>query len=165
MSYTNDGELRMALARLHWALQFPLPSPEEDWDGRLSRALAALRDAWDGHAASAETAIAQAVDPSLLPFTPLSQRAGELFQDHVRLHAEIGALDTELSETAAAYRSLLSSESSDGSPPPLDPGRVMCRLRTIPKRARQLIGELDEHLSVESDLLLTEPNGAAFPTG
>jgi hypothetical protein len=98
MGQTNDGGLRLALERLKWALAMPARPTDDEWFARVRRALAFLQTAWDDHAAVTNSEFAQLLDPSFLPFSPLSQRLGEFRDEHSTLRGQLAALDNQAEE-------------------------------------------------------------------
>jgi hypothetical protein len=156
MRPTNDGGLRLALERLKWALAVPMQHHDDDWDGRLSRALTFLQSAWDGHAARTETGFAQVIDPSLLPFTELSQRLSELRHEHSALTDRLVALRGELEKPRPAYRSCQDEGGQALSAALENPSRSGRSLGTICRRTRQLLAAMERHLSAEQGLDLHE---------
>jgi hypothetical protein len=146
MAALNDGGLRLALGRLKWALGLPQRHTADDWDRRLVRALAALETSWDRHARATEGTFAQVVDPSHLPFTPLSRRIREFSRDHSDFGAEVTALQDELAQTPSLY---------DAS---FAPGQVHAaeRLAEVRRRVERLLAAMQWHLTMEGVLLEAE---------
>jgi hypothetical protein len=130
MRHTNDGGLRLALERLKWALTVPLRHNDDDWHGRLGRALAFLHTAWDDHSALTNSEFAQVFDPSLLPFTPLSQRFGEFRDEHRALTDQLAVLENQVEESG--------------------------RVDMICRAARQLLAAMERHLAAERTLAWEE---------
>jgi hypothetical protein len=130
MRHTNAGGMRLALERLKWALKYPKRRTEDEWQGRLCRAVAFLQTAWDDHTSTSDFELAHLCDLSLLPFTALSQRLLDLRRDHTTLTEQLAALK---------------KETEAGSRPDL-----LCR------RTRKLLLLVENHLAAEQALVLDE---------
>jgi hypothetical protein len=144
-------EAALAVARDHvrWALGYPRRHGQDDWDGRLRRALVALHEAWDVHGARVEALLALVVDPAELPFTPLAQQAREMRREHRRLATEAGRLCKELETEPSVYQSSFD---------PAGAGSSRKRLAAIVRRAETLVAAVRRHLAAESELELAEPS-------
>ncbi len=126
MWLSNEGGVRLALERLKWALTYPRRGSNDDWFGRLLRAVAFLQTAWKDHATFSDIEIAQTSDPELLPFTTLSQQLLELRREHRSLTAKLAAL---------------AKQSREGRRPDL-----------LSRRAEQLLAAIEGHLAAEQAL-------------
>ncbi len=152
----SDGGLRLALERLKWALSQPMRQSADDWDGRLRRALAALDDAWGQHAVAARASFTQVVDPAGLPFTPLSQHAGALCQDHNDFLGDVRSLQDELASVAALDPASFSHDDDPSAASFSDPERGPQRLARIHRRVTGLVSAMEYHLATERVLLEAE---------
>jgi hypothetical protein len=152
---TQEAALAVALDRVRWALAYPRRHAQDDWDGRLRRALAALRSAWDEHIAHVEALLALVADPAELPFTPVARQARAIRQEHRKLAGEAHQLLKELEAVPSVYQSGFNTAGSGPS------GK---RLATIVRRAEALAAGVRRHLAAEASLSLADPEVPRFPT-
>jgi hypothetical protein len=141
--------MAVALDRVRWALTYPRRHGQDDWDGRLGRALTALHKAWAAHGARAEARMAEMADPTELPFTATARRAAELRREHRELGKEARALCRALRRTPSLYQACFSQA---------DRGRARRRLAVILRRVEALADAVGRHLSAERDLPGAEPH-------
>ena len=138
MRLTADTALVLATDRLRWALDRPPRCGDGEWGDRLGRALASLGDALKHHADLLESPhglFALAVDPSLLPVTPLARQVHELRQAHAELLARISALQQQLRDAAQ----------ESGS----HPDAPAAAISAVAHGAHQLLAAIEDHEAVE----------------
>jgi len=143
MRLASDAALLLATDRLRWAVERPPRCGDGEWGARMGRALASLKEALRSHAALQESAdglFARAVDPFLLPITPVSRRVHELRHAHANLLDEISVLQRQLE--GATQEPGSSSRS---------PRRT---LGAIARGAERLLAAIHDHKAVEKDLPL-----------
>lgn len=147
-----EAAMTVALDRVRWALSYPRRHGQDDWDGRLRRALTALQKAWKVHGDLAEALIAEQTDPRELPFTDAARQAAELRREHHELGKESQRLCQALRRTPSVYQS---SYGAVGS------GRARQRLGALLRRAEALVEAVHRHLATESALEWEEPHQLA----
>jgi hypothetical protein len=138
MRLTSDTALLLATDRLRWALDRPPRCGDREWGERMGRALASLKDALRTHAAwqeSPEGLFALAVDPSLLPITPLSRTVHELRRAHADLLDRISELQHRLLDA-----------SRESASHPDSPGRA---ITAVFQGAQRLLAAIGDHKAAE----------------
>jgi hypothetical protein len=146
---TQEAALAVALDRVGWALAYPRRHAQDDWDGRLRRALAAFQAAWAAHSSRVEALLAQYADPAELPFTPLARQAPAIRQGHRQLAGKAQRLLKELEAVPSVYQSCFDAAGT---------GPSRKRLAAIVRRAEALAAAVRRHLAAEVELELAEPN-------
>jgi hypothetical protein len=140
MSPTTEAALTVALDRVRWGLAYPRRHAQDDWDGRLRRALAALQVAWRAHSARVEPLLDTLADPTELPFTATDRRVAILRREHRELGKEAGRLCQALRRTPLAYESCFDARQS---------GQARRRLATLFQRVQALWSGISRHMAAE----------------
>jgi hypothetical protein len=150
----DDSLLDLAIDRLEGALAIA-PSPRVTaWEGRLARALAQLEDGWSLHTArleSPEGLLAQAADPSLLPFSEAAQLAQGLRQEHADLGQAIASLRCQLEWVAAPAAACNHPATTDIGPSPLGEG-AKSKWYFDERRVSELLAAIQHHRRKEKTL-------------
>jgi hypothetical protein len=148
MSPTAEAALAIALDRVHWALSYPRRHREDDWDGRLRRALASLQEAWAGHGEQVESFLAPLADPTELPFTATDRLAALLRREYRDLEKESRRLCQALRRKPSVYLACFDSRQSS---------RARRRLATLIQRVRALLTGIGWLLAAEADWKANAP--------
>jgi hypothetical protein len=137
----REAAMNVALGRVRWALAHPRRHGQDDWDGRLRRALTALHEAWAEHGKRADALIAAISDPDQLPFTAADRRAGDLRREHGELRREVRRLCRALRRSPSVYQSSFEFRRT---------GRARRSLAALMRRVRTLLDGMGQHLAAEA---------------
>jgi hypothetical protein len=152
MIWTHDAPLEVGLDRLEWALdKAGRQYYQREAIGPVIRALLSVEKALRMHAAAAEAPagpFTRLIDPSSLPFTPLSQHVGDLRREHQALERRVAGLRRRLE---GAIRSVPAH-----SGPTDDAENALHRhLGSLCKDVRPLMADIKRHRDTEKELILS----------
>jgi hypothetical protein len=139
----NEAALALAIDRVRWALTYPRRYCDDDRDGRLRRALAALQRAWAAHCEQIESLFESLAVPSELPLTDIDRPAGQVRREHLELGQEALSLCNALRRNPSVD--------------PADWDSARRRLEAIAQRAEALVGAVRRHVAWETELQLSLP--------
>jgi hypothetical protein len=148
MSPTTEAALAVALGRVRWALAQPRRHAQDDWDGRLRRALTALQEVWPGHGERVESFLAPLADPTELPFTATDRLAAALRRGYRDLGKEARRLCQALRRTPSVYQACFDRRQSS---------RARRRLDALIQRVRALLSGIGLLLAAEADWKANAP--------
>jgi hypothetical protein len=104
MKMSPGRQLSLAMTQLRWSLELPLVNGEQDWFGRVCRALAFLSGALARHVALLEREQAVATRFAFQRESPLRAQARESY----RLHKQHEVLHRQTKDLASQFRNAIS---------------------------------------------------------
>jgi hypothetical protein len=104
MKMSPGRQLNLAMTQLRWSLELPLVNGEQDWFGRVCRALAFVSGALARHVALLEKEQAGATRFSFQRESPLRAQARESY----RLHKQHEELYRQTKDLASQFRNAIS---------------------------------------------------------